>query len=267
VVLGLDRQVRVYANAVSVTAPLARHIAGAARKAVRTRGIFSIVLSGGQTPQPLYQLMAQSYRENLPWPTTEVFFADERCVPPDDPRSNYGMVRDTLLSHVPIARRHIHRLPGEVRPPSLAAARYSRVVGPLPVPAGPAQARFDLVLLGIGPDGHTASLFPGAPALRERQRTVVAVPRAGQPPYVPRLTLTLSALCSAREVCFLVAGEEKAAAVAAVFRAPGEGDPQFPASLVRAAGTTLWYLDLAAARALPPAASSAGSTPVAGRRP
>jgi 6-phosphogluconolactonase len=210
------------------------------------------VLSGGSTPKRLYRLLARRYREKISWKDVEVYFGDERCVSTRSPESNYRMAHEALLSRVPVSRRRVHRLPGEVRPPALAAARYSRLIGRLPHSKDPTLARFDLVLLGLGPDAHTASLFPGAPALRERSRSVVSVPQAGQPPFVPRLTLTIPALCSAREVCFLVSGEEKAPAVASVFRAPPEGSTQIPASLVQAVGSTTWFLDRAAAKELNP---------------
>lgn len=249
-VLGLAPRVRVYRNLAAATASLARHIAQTARSSVRARGSFSLVLSGGKTPEGVYRRLAQRYRENLPWKATEIFFGDERCVPPRDSRSNYRMAREALLSHVPIPRAQIHRMPGETRPLSAAAGRYARLLGPIRSSNNANAARFDLVLLGIGPDGHTASLFPGSPALKERRRAVVGVTQAGQPPYVPRLTLTLRALNSSREVCFLVSGREKAAAVATILRDPGRADPRLPASLVRAAGTTTWFLDRGAARNL-----------------
>jgi 6-phosphogluconolactonase len=250
--LGLAREVRVYPSVASETVAAARHIAERARESVRARGSFSFVLAGGRTPQGLYRLLARRYRTTFPWSATEVFFGDERCVPPNDPESNYALAAEAVLSHVPIPPRHVHRLRGELRPPSDAAAEYARRIGRLPPPADPARVRFDLVLLGVGPDGHTASLFPGDRALRERRRTVVAVRRSGQPPYVPRLTLTFPALASSREVCFLVSGPEKAAAVASIFRSFPEGDARVPASLVRTAGTAVWFLDRAAASDLPP---------------
>jgi len=249
--LGLAREVRIFPSLASETAAAARHVAERARTSVRARGSFSIVLAGGRTPQGLYRLLARRYRRVLPWPATDVFFGDERCVPPEDPESNYALASESLLSHVPVAPRRVHRLRGELRPPSKEAERYSRAIGPLPPLADPPEARFDLVLLGVGPDGHTASLFPGDPALKERRRTVVAVRRPGQPPLVPRLTLTLPALASSREVCFLVSGSEKAAAVGSIFRSFPDGDARFPASLVRTAGATIWFLDRAAASDLP----------------
>jgi 6-phosphogluconolactonase len=250
---GVDRRVRVYPNLASETVAAARHLAERGWEAVRVRGTFSLVLAGGRTPRGLYRLLARRYRESFPWRATEVFFGDERCVPPRDPDSNYAMARDALLSHVPIPRHRVHRLEGELRPPSAAAARYARLIGPLPSPEESAHARFDLVLLGVGTDGHTASLFPNARALAERRRSVVAVRRPGQPPYRPRLTLTLPALGSSREVCFLVSGAEKAAAVASVLRSVRKGNPRFPASLVRGREATVWFLDRSSARDLPAA--------------
>lgn len=247
---GVGRDVRVYPNRASETRAAARHILECARQSVQTRGAFSWVLSGGSTPRGLYRFIARRYRDRFPWQATQVYFGDERCVPPRHPESNYAMARNALLAHVPIPRRQIHRLRGELRPPSEAARRYARLIGPLLTPSDAAPARFDLVLLGVGPDGHTASLFPQDPALRERRRLVVAVRRAGQPPYLPRLTLTLPALASSREVCFLVSGEAKAAAVAAIFRSSPEGNPRLPASLVHPVGATVWFLDRAAGHAL-----------------
>jgi len=239
------RTVRVFPDLARATSSLALHLLRSAERAVRARGTFSWVVSGGSTPQPLYRLLATRYRSSFPWGGTEVFFADERCVPPGDARSNFGAVQESLFGEVAIARRQVHRLRGELRPASEAARRYARVLGP-PDPDG-SVPRFDVVLLGLGPDGHTASLFPGSPALRERRRAVVAVPRAGQPPFVPRLTLTLPALASSREVCFLVAGAEKADAVAGTFGSGTLGSDRFPASRVRSAGPVRWFLDRAAA--------------------
>jgi 6-phosphogluconolactonase len=250
--LGVGRDVRVYPNLSTETDAAARHIVARARRSVRARGVFSIVLAGGSTPRGLYQLLARRYREGFPWGGTDVYFGDERCVAPTHPESNYAMANDALLAHVPIARSRVHRIRGELRPASEAAARYARAVGPLDFPPDPAHPRFDLVLLGVGPDGHTASLFPGSRALKERRRPVVAVRHPGQPPYLPRLTLTLPALDSSREVCFLVSGERKSAAVAAILSSPPDGDVRFPASLVRPAGALVWFLDRAAASDVSP---------------
>lgn len=229
---------------------LARRVVANGLAAFEERRSFSLVLSGGRTPMGLYRRLAGPLGRSLPWRVTDVYFADERCVPPAHPDSNFGVARSLLLSRVPASGRRVHRLRGEIRPPSREAARYSRLIGPV----GRDGPRFDMVLLGIGPDGHTASLFPGSPATLERRRPAVAVRRSGQPPYVPRLTLTPPALSSARDVCFLVTGSDKAEALRAIFRARAPGDPMHPASLVRPPSPAVWFLDRAAARGLRPTA-------------
>ena len=240
----MSEGVRVFPVLDRASAELARHVVRRARESTAERGRFRWAISGGKTPVGLFGRLAGAEGRGLPWETTEVFFADERCVPPTDPDSNFRSAWESFHSRVPIPRRHVHRIRGELRPPSLAAARYARG---LAGPEGTAPP-LDLVLLGIGPDGHTASLFPGSPALREARRPVVSVRRSGQPPFVARITLTPPALSAAREVCFLVAGADKADALAGIFRAGPRGDPRFPASLVRPAAPPRWFLDRAAAR-------------------
>jgi 6-phosphogluconolactonase len=248
-VLRVDPSVRVFPTLAAASRAVADRLVLTAREAVAAHGRFRWVLSGGRTPLPLFRLLGGSRRAEMPWAETEVFFADERCVPPRHPESNFGSAWGAFLSKVPIARRRVHRMRGELRPPSRAASDYARRLGPLPGPG--ARPWFDAVLLGIGPDGHTASLFPGAPGLRERRRAVIAVRHAGQPPYVPRLTLTLPALRSSGEVLFLVAGRDKAPALREIFRASPRGSLRWPPSLVRSRGTVRWFLDRDAASALP----------------
>jgi len=194
-----------------------------------------LVLAGGSTPRRAYELAAERRSD---WSRAEVWWGDERCVPPDDERSNYLMARQALLETLAVPPRHVHRIQGELDPETAAGA-YSRELG---------DRELDLVLLGLGPDGHTASLFPHSPALAERERAAVAV-EAGLEPFVPRVTLTLPALERARIVLFLVAGPDKADAVVRAFG--GLPDPATPASLVRSArGETIAILDSAAAAGL-----------------
>ena len=235
-------RLEVFRDLADASDALAHRVVANAGAAVRERGRFLWVISGGRTPLGLYERLAGRLGRRLPWEATEVYFADERCVPPSRPDSNFGSARSTFLDRVPIARRRVHRLRGEVRPPSAEALRYARLIGRL---GGP-EPRFDMVLLGIGPDGHTASLFPDAPATRERHRSVVAVRQAGQPPYVPRLTLTPRALSSARDVCFLVAGADKADALRSTLAAPPAGDTAYPASLIQPSSPATWFVDRAA---------------------
>ncbi|MCI4372401.1 MAG: 6-phosphogluconolactonase [Thermoplasmata archaeon] len=250
-------EIRVFATLSGATSALARHLCAGALEATRARGRFAWVLAGGHTPEALYRRLSDRYAHRFPWAQTEVYFGDERCVSPRSSQSNYAMARASLLRHVPVPRPSIHRFRGELRPPSRAVAEYARLLGPLPTQRDRGHALFDSVLLGIGPDGHTASLFPGGAALHERRRTVVAVPRSGQPPFVPRLSLTLPALASSREVVFLVGGAEKAEAISSIFRSLPQGTMTRPASLVRSQGPTRWFLDRAAAALLPGAGASA----------
>jgi 6-phosphogluconolactonase len=221
-------------------------VSGAARQAVAERGRFHIALSGGSTPRALYALLAAPpFAGQLPWPQVEVWWGDERCVPPDDAQSNYRMAREALLTHVSIPAHNVHRLHGEDADPEAAAAAYAAELrasfhlgeGELP--------RLDLVLLGMGPDGHTASLFPDTTAARIVDRLVAA-------PFVPhlaahRLTLTLPVLNAARRAVFLVAGADKTQTLHAVLAAGPSGDPALPASLIHpTAGTLLWLVDRAA---------------------
>ncbi|MGI0156208.1 MAG: 6-phosphogluconolactonase, partial [Thermoplasmata archaeon] len=232
----MNPRVQRYPDLDAASRALASELLRRADGAVAARGRFTVVISGGRTPLPLYAHLAREYRSRFPWSRTEVFFADERCVPSRSPESNFGAAWDSFLSRVPVPRRQVHRIRGELRPPSEAATRYARLVVPVGPPGGPPGPAFDVVLLGIGPDGHTASLFPGQAAVRERTRSVVAVPRGGLAPFVPRISMTVPALSSAREVCFLVSGADKADAVGAIFRSGPRGDPRFPASCVRPPG-------------------------------
>jgi len=236
-------RVEVAPDAEALARLAAAHVAGRAAAAASARGRFSLALAGGSTPRRTYQLLAEPpHREAVPWDRVEVFFGDERCVPPGDPGSNHRMAREALLGRVPIPEGRIHRIRGEAPDPEAAAAEYEEE---LRAALGPG-ARLDLVLLGMGSDGHVASLFPGSDALGETSRLVRAVVAPVPPPR--RITLTLPALAAAAEVAFLVAGADKAERVAEVL---GGLDPALPAARVRPAGGVLWLLDAAAASRLP----------------
>jgi 6-phosphogluconolactonase len=191
----------------------------------------SVALAGGSTPKALYELLAsEDYRDRTDWEEVEVYFGDERAVPPDHPDSNFGMANRALLSHVPLAEGAVHRMEGEADPLESAAERYAMGL----------PDHLDLVLLGMGPDGHTASLFPGQEALEERNRRVVATTGADGS---PRITLTYAAIDAARHVVFLVTGEAKREALDAIRR----GDDR-PAGRVRPTdGDVIWIVDRAVA--------------------
>jgi 6-phosphogluconolactonase len=208
----------------------------AAARLAAVAGGGHIALAGGSTPRRAYEVAAERRPD---WSGAEVWWGDERCVPPDDERSNYRMTHEALLARLDVQPRVVHRIRGELSPAE-AADDYARELG---------DRQLDLVLLGLGPDGHTASLFPNSPALGERERPVVAAEPAREP-FVPRITLTLPALERARIIIFLVAGMEKADAAARAF-GDAEPGPGTPASLVRSgAGETLAILDAVAASRL-----------------
>lgn len=207
----------------------------------------SVALAGGSTPRLLYRRLAQSpYRERVAWGRVEVFWGDERCVPPTHPESNYAMAREMLLDRVPIPAERIHRVRGELEP-ERAAALYQRELTDVLEGVPPQPPRIDLVLLGMGADGHTASLFPGDDVLHESSR-LAAVAHAPTPPQA-RVTLTLPVLNAARHVLFMVQGQEKAATLARVLTMESAGpDPSLPATLIRPLGGELvWMVDGAAA--------------------
>lgn len=186
-----------------------------------------IVLTGGSTPRDAYGEFVAAVRSvGIDVSRCEMWFSDERCVPPEDERSNYGMVRDALIEPLgESAAPVIHRMRGELGPQA-GADEYEREL------RGAGAPRFDLVLLGIGPDGHLASMFPDQPSLSERSRLVLGVDEAGWEPYVSRITLTFPALVNARQVVFLATGASKAKQVAAAFGPDARPDPHVPSSLL-----------------------------------
>ena len=233
--------VEVFDDAGGLAEAAARAFVEEATGAIAERGRFAVALAGGSTPKATYEVLARDHAGDVDWPNVHVFFGDERTVPPDHEDSNYRMAREALLDHVPVGS--VHRMRGEL-PPDEAAASYE---GELIVFFGEVPPVLDLVMLGIGEDGHTASLFPETPALGVTDRLAVAnpVPKLD----TTRLTLTVPVLNAAREVRFLVAGAGKAEALAEIL----EGDATsnaYPAKLVRPPGGPTWMVDRAAARAL-----------------
>jgi len=243
-------EVRVFADAAELTRAAADEISSLIAEVLRASGRFMWALSGGSTPRGLYRLLAsEPYRERLPWHAVHFFWGDERHVPPDHPESNFRMARETMLDAVPVPPGNVHRIAGEEPDAERAARLYEAELRSFFDLVPGEWPRFDLVLLGLGKDGHTASLFPGSAAVRERERLVVAPWVEAQQAF--RITLTPPVLSHARRALFLVSGAEKAAALRAVVE--GERDPdRYPAQAVE--GNRLWMVDRAAARLL----SSAG---------
>jgi 6-phosphogluconolactonase len=219
---------------------LAEAAARSFAKSAKERERFAVALAGGSTPKTLYELLATRYRDTLDWDKVHAFFGDERTVPPDHEDSNYRMAYEALISRVPVGS--VHRMRGELDPAE-AAALYEKELGEFF--GGP--PRFDLVLLGIGEDGHTASLFPGTPALDVTDRWAVENPV--EKLNTIRLTLTIPAINAAKQVIFLVAGESKAEALKEILE--GDADPhEYPAKLIQPEGGPIWMVDQAAAQLL-----------------
>ncbi len=231
-------QVTIFDDTDALYRAAGEHVAARARDSIGGSGRFTLALAGGDTPRRLYALLASpSFRGRIDWTRTHLFWGDERLVPTSDPRSNYRMVSETLLSRAYVPEENVHRARADL-PPQEAAADYERVLdeffGGMPA--------FDCVLLGMGADGHTASLFPGSAALRVSDRIVVAAEHRGQ----ARVSLSLQALNAARDLLFIVIGMPKASALAAVLEGPLDRD--LPAGLVHpAAGNVTWLVDRAAA--------------------
>ena len=212
--------------------------------AIRDRGRFAIALAGGHTPAKLYQMWAQAGKGSMrtPWERVHLFWGDERYVPHDDPASNYRMVRESLIAHVPIPANNVHPMPTDAPLPEKAAEMYEaelrRFFG-----AGPPA--FDLQLLGLGVEGHTASLFPGSAALEDKERWVAAVVAPAKPQQ--RLSLTLPVLNQARNTFFLVVGEDKRKIMAELRSKASPGPSPYPAARIQPSGPVVWFLDEAAA--------------------
>ncbi len=212
----------------------ARRLVVEIRLVLESRERCSLALSGGSTPRPVYQRLAAELPDRDPWGRIDVFFGDERCVPPDDPASNYRMAREALLDRVPLDPSQVHRMEGERADQDEAARAYEAIL----------PGRLDLLVLGLGDDGHTASLFPEAPSLAETRRRVLPV-RAPKPPS-DRLTITPPVILDARQTVVLVAGADKADALARVLDGPYAPD-RTPGQLARAG---IWIADSAAAARL-----------------
>jgi 6-phosphogluconolactonase len=233
----------VYETPEELAGAAARDFAARAREAVAERGRFAVVLAGGSTPKATYEVLARDYADNLDWSKVHVYFGDERTVPPDHEDSNYRMARETLLSRIRVGS--VHRMRCELTPEEAAAA-YERELREF-FGTSDEPPRFDLILLGLGKDGHTASLFPETSALDVTDRWVVANPVLKL--ETARLTLTIPIINAAKAVTFLVAGRDKAEALKEILE--GDADPrEYPAKFIRPEGDLTWMVDKAAASLL-----------------
>ncbi|MEN8258345.1 MAG: 6-phosphogluconolactonase [Thermodesulfobacteriota bacterium] len=223
-----------YNNMEEASQALAQRICTAARQAMAWSSAFSLVLSGGSSPARLYQLLSEpTYADRLDWQHIHLFWGDERCVAPDHPHSNFLLAKERLLDHISMPAANIHRMPGEMRPEDGATSYQDDIRKFF---AG-AEVKFDFILLGLGSDGHTASLFPGTAGLQEMERDVIDVPAPlAMKPQVARLTLSLPAINRAREICFLSAARGKENVLKKITSGQGH---QYPAAMVAEPD---WYL-------------------------
>ena len=241
-------EIRILTTPQELFSTAAEEVVRAANEAVKQRGRFTIALAGGSTPKSLYNLLATNARTALPWDRMFFFFGDERHVPPSDPDSNYRMADESMLSKIPVATANVFRIPAENPDAEAVAEAYEETLKKF-FALQPGQfPRFDLILLGMGPDGHTASLFPGTAALQEKKRLVVA--NWVEKMKTHRITLTLPVLNAAHCIIFLVSGIDKASVLRTVLEEDVSAE-QYPSKLVRPRdGKLIWLLDRAAASQL-----------------
>lgn len=245
-----ERRLHIHTDQAALARAVAARFEALARAAITSRGGFHVALAGGSTPRLLYRLLATpEWRGRIDWTAAHVYFGDERCVAPEHPDSNYGMARESLLQHVDIPAEQIHRIEAEDPDHAAAARRYANVLQ-RHLPRSPAHGagRFDLVLLGLGPDGHVASLFPDSAILGEHEAWAAAVHVDKLRAW--RISLTYPVINAARHILLVVAGDNKAAIVKDVL-VKARGASPYPASRLRPEGEIEWYIDHAAASLLP----------------
>ena len=241
-------EIRILTTPQELFAAAAEELVRLAIEAVQARGRFTIGLSGGSTPKSLYTLLATNAKSVLPWDRMFFFWGDERHVAPTDAESNYRMVNEAMLSKVPVPPGNVFRVETELPDAAAAAQAYEQTLRKFFQTAGDAVPKFDLILLGMGPDGHTASLFPGTAGLGEKTHLVIA--NWVEKLKTHRLSFTLPLINAARCVAFLVSGTDKAPALKAVLESDASGE-QYPAKLVQPKdGKLIWFLDRAAASGL-----------------
>ena len=233
--------VRLFPDTESLSRAAAAEVVAAAQAAAGEGRPFSLALSGGRTPRELYRLLAGEFRGAIDWSRVHLYFGDERYIPHDHPQSNYRMVQETLLDAVPVPAAQVFAMPTHFADPDEAARAYEAV---LQRQFGGAPPVIDLVLLGMGADGHTASLFPGTPAPAEGSRCVVASQAPVEP--VQRLSLTVPVLTAARRLLFLVTGADKNPVWRVIRDNPAEAVERYPAALVSSLANATWFLDEAA---------------------
>ena len=241
-------EVRRYSTIQKLSTAAAEFVCQLAERCVNERGTFTLALSGGGTPRTLYELLAQEpYVTTMPWVNTHIFWGDERFVPPEHADSNFAMVSQALLNHVPVPAENIHRIPTDLNSPEEAATQYETALKNVlhvfdPLSQEQHLPVFDLLLLGMGNDGHTASLFPDSQVLEEQKCWVAATPIPHLNPPVRRITLTFPVINAAKTVLFLISGGEKHRIVQTILETPKHARALYPAARVNPHEKLLWFL-------------------------
>lgn len=238
-------EVRVYPDLNAASKAAAEELVSLILDSVSERGRFAIALSGGSTPRILYTLLADTYSDQIPWDSVHIFWGDERYVPKNHKDSNYGMADRALVSKVPIPSQNVHRIQTKAETPDKAASSYERVLREFfhSAQADESIPTFDLTLLGVGNDGHTASLFPGDPVLEERDRWVAAVDASPEAHPRERITLTLPVINRSRNVFFIASGSKKRKVVKSIIENKADAIELYPAAMVRPIEKTVWFVD------------------------
>ena len=245
----MNNNIHVFSDLESLSRAAAERWAALARHSIAMSGQFHVALTGGATPQRMYEYLAQpEYRDRVAWRHVHIYFGDERHVPPEHPDSNFRMANEALLAHVPIPPLQIHHIQGEVADATLVAETYAKLLDMHAPKSAEGRVQFDLILLGVGPDGHIASLFPDTAILQERTQWAAAV-------YVEKLhswrvSITLPVINYAKHIMMLVAGAAKADILRQVFSEDRAGT-LLPVQMLKPHGAMEWYLDQAAASHLP----------------
>lgn len=245
-----DHPLYVHADVTRLAEIVAERVIAIGTDALTRRGVFHLALSGGTTPRHLYQALAQPERQaRLDWGHVHLYFGDERAVPPDHPDSNFRMARETLIDHIPTAAAQVHRMAADPAHIEADAHAYARVLATHLPQDDAGMPIFDLILLGLGSDGHTCSLFPDTPILDEREHSVAAVHATHLDSW--RLSLTYPTLHAARHLLFLVSGPDKVAIMARLCDPSAAGVSRLPVEGIEPGGAVEWHLDRAAAAGLP----------------
>jgi 6-phosphogluconolactonase len=240
----LRPEVIIFPNLEKASHSLAEKLTEEASTAVGKQGQFTLALSGGKTPRLLYNLLAREYKNKVEWQAVHLFWGDERCVPQNHPDSNFSLAYETLISKIPLPPQNIHSLKTGLENPRKAADTYEEILKEFFRDSETENfPTFDAILLGMGKDGHTASLFPGSPVLDEKNRWVVAVEAPSSFSPKNRITLTLPLINRSRAVFFLVSGSEKSRVLKSILEEPDKARRNYPAAMVQARKKLIWHVD------------------------